>query len=281
MKRIGAHVSAAGGVHNTPVNANNIGAKAFGLFTKNQRQWNAKPLSEENIRGFKENCQKLHYSMDYILPHASYLINLGNPRPDGLEKSRKALLDESIRCEQLGIKMLNVHPGAHLKKIAPSDCLSLIADSINWVHERSNNVSIIIENTAGQGSSMGFKFDQLASIIEEVSDKKRVGVCIDTCHAFAAGYNLSSDKGYQDTFAEFEQTVGYKYLKGFHINDSKKPLGSRVDRHEKIGDGLMGLKAFEYIMNDQRLDEIPMILETPDRKNWAREIHLLYKMVET
>jgi deoxyribonuclease-4 len=281
MKRIGAHVSAAGGVQNTPVNANKIGAKAFGLFTKNQRQWNAKPLSGENIGEFIENCQKLHYSADYILPHASYLINLGNPGPDKLNKSREALLDEAQRCEQLGINLLNVHPGAHLNKISPSDCLSLIADSINWVLERTNNVSIIIENTAGQGSSMGFKFDQLASIIDGVMDKKRVGVCIDTCHAFAVGYDLSSDKGYQDTFEEFEQTVGYKYLKGFHINDSKKPLGSRVDRHDNIGKGLMGLSAFENIMNDLRLDEIPMILETPDRKNWALEIHLLYEMVGT
>ena len=279
MKRIGAHVSAAGGVQNTPLNAHKIGANAFGLFTKNQRQWKAAPLKTESIEGFKENCQRLDYSADYILPHASYLINLGNPSTDGLEKSRNALLDEAMRCEQLGNKMLNVHPGAHLKKISISECLSLIANSINQLIDQTKDVIIVIENTAGQGSSVGHSFEQLAEIIRQVSDKKRMGVCIDTCHAFAAGYDLTTESGYRKSFREFEETVGYSFLRGMHLNDSKKALGSRVDRHEKIGEGLMGLKAFEFIVNDPHFDEIPMILETPDRENWAKEIKFLYEMI--
>lgn len=280
-KWVGAHVSAAGGVENAPLNAAKIKAQAFGLFTKNQRRWKAKPLSKENITGFKKNIKEKGYSYDRILPHASYLINLGHPKQEGLDKSRNALLDECQRCEQLGITMLNVHPGSHLDKIDPDECLNRIAESINWVHKKTEQVSVIIENTAGQGTSMGYNFEHLASIIDQVEDQSRVGYCIDTCHAFAAGYEMTKKNGYEKMMVEMERIVGLNYLKGLHLNDSKKELGSRVDRHDKIGEGLMGLEPFRFIMNDDRLNEIPMILETPNRKHWDEEIQLLYSLVES
>ena len=280
MKRIGAHVSAEGGVENTPLNARNIDAEAFALFTKNQRQWRAKPLTDDNIEGFKKNCKEAGYSSKFILPHASYLINSGNPEPDGLKKSRNALLDEVRRCEQLGITMLNIHPGAHLKKISEEDCLKRIAESIDMVLGKTKGVSVIIENTAGQGSAVGYKFEHLASIIEYVEDKSRIGVCIDTCHAFAAGYDITTDKGYRDTWKNFSDYIDFSYLKGMHFNDSKKELGSHVDRHEKIGFGQIGLPAFRFLVNDPNPEEIPLILETPDKAHWKAEIALLNSMIE-
>lgn len=278
--RIGAHVSAEGGVQNTPLNAAEIGAKAFALFTKNQRQWKAKPLTDENIDGFKENCKKEGYSANVILPHASYLINLGHPDKDALHKSRSAFLDEVQRCEQLGITMLNVHPGSHLKKVSIDQCLSTIADSINKTLEQTKGVTVVIENTAGQGSNVGFDFEHLKKVIDQVEDSKRIGVCIDTCHAYAAGYDLTTEEGYKKAWAEFGHVVGYEYLKGIHLNDSKKEFSSHVDRHDKIGEGMMGLEAFRMIVNDKHFDEIPLILETPDKKNWAKEIKLLHGLID-
>ena len=278
MKYIGAHVSAAGGVENAPIRADEIGAKAFALFTKNQRQWEGPPLSEENIKEFKKNCEELGYSMDHVMPHDSYLINLGHPEKDKLQKSRDAFLDEMQRCEQLGIKLLNFHPGSHLNKHSPEACLRTIAESINWTLERTEGVTAVIENTAGQGTNMGFRFEQLAEIIDQVEDKSRVGVCIDTCHAYAAGYDISTEEGFKDTFQEFEQSVGFNYLKGMHLNDSKKELGSKVDRHDSIGEGEIGLEGFRLLMRDERFDGIPMILETPNTDNWPEEIRMLYGM---
>ena len=279
MKRIGAHVSAEGGVQNTPLNAATIDAKAFALFTKNQRQWKAKSLTSENIAAFKDNCLKKGYSTDFILPHASYLINPGNPDPEGLKKSRDALLDEVQRCELLGITMLNIHPGAHLNKYSEEDCLKCIAESINLVLEQTDNVDIIIENTAGQGSAVGYKFEHLAMIIDTISDKKRIGVCIDTCHAYAAGYDISNQKGYEKTWKHFNDIIGWTYLKAIHINDSKRECNSHIDRHERIGFGKIGLSAFYQLMNDPNIDEIPMILETPDQNHWKTEIKALYDMI--
>lgn len=278
MKYIGAHVSAAGGVEHTPERAHEIGAKAFALFTKNQRQWEGPPLSEENIAGFKANCEKFGYSMNHVMPHDSYLINLGHPEPANLQKSRKAFLDEIQRCEQLGIKLLNFHPGSHLNKHSPDDCISTIAASINWALERTEGVTAVIENTAGQGTNMGYKFQQLADIIKQVDDQSRVGVCIDTCHAFAAGYDLSTEEGFRKTFQEFDDIVGFNYLKGIHLNDSKRELGSKVDRHENIGEGQIGKEGFRRIMQDDRFDDIPMILETPNTEHWPEEITQLYEM---
>ncbi|WP_028023877.1 deoxyribonuclease IV [Enterovibrio calviensis] len=275
MKYIGAHVSASGGVENAPVNAAAIGANAFALFTKNQRQWQAKPLEAKNVTAFKVNCQKHGFLPESVLPHDSYLINLGAPEADKLEKSRAAFIDEMERCQTLGLPLLNFHPGSHLKKISEAACLSLIAESINLAHQAVPNVVAVIENTAGQGTNMGWSFEQLASIIEQVEDKARVGVCIDTCHAFAAGYDLRTHTAAEQSFAEFERIVGFNYLRAMHLNDSKTPLGGRVDRHQALGEGEIGLPCFEVIMQDARFDGIPLILETIKPERWADEIRLL------
>lgn len=272
MKYVGAHVSASGGVENAPLNAGKIGATAFAVFTKNQRQWIGKPLTPESIEAFKQNCKENGFSSDQILPHDSYLINLGHPEDDKLEKSRNAFLDEMQRCEQLGLKLLNFHPGSHLKQISEEKCLDRIAESINIVLDKTSGVVAVIENTAGQGSNLGFKFEHLAHIIDKVEDKSRVGVCLDTCHTFAAGYDLSTEEGIEKAFAQFEAIVGFKYLRGMHLNDSKKGLGSKVDRHDSLGEGEIGKSLFEYIMKDLRFDNMPLILETPNDLIWAEEI---------
>jgi len=276
MKYIGAHVSAAGGVENAPLNAKAIGAKAFALFTKNQRQWVAKPLTEKSIEAFKVNLAAVGISPDHVLPHDSYLINLGHPVSDGLEKSRNAFLDEMQRCEQLGLTLLNFHPGATLNKISEDESLDKVADSINIALDQTSDVIAVIENTAGQGSTLGYRFEHLAHIIEKVEDKKRVGVCLDTCHTFAAGYDLRTTENCDDTFGEFDRIVGFQYLRAMHLNDSKPDLGSRVDRHHSLGQGKIGLELFRYIMNDERFNNIPMVLETIDSDIWAEEIELLY-----
>ena len=278
MKRVGAHVSAGGGVENAPLNAKAIGAKAFALFTKNQRQWKAKPLTNDNIEKFRQNCEDAGYLPEHVLPHDSYLINLGHPEKEGLEKSRDAFLDEMQRCEQLGLKLLNFHPGSHLKKIEEDACLKRIAESINIALDKTKGVSAIIENTAGQGTNMGFRFEHLATIIENVEDKDRVGVCLDTCHTFTAGYDLRTKKAFKATMDEFEKLVGFKYLSAMHLNDSKPDLGARVDRHQSIGKGKLGVDPFRFIMNDKRFDEIPMVLETIDDTIWAEEIKMLYSL---
>ena len=270
MKYIGAHVSASGGVEFAPINAHEIGANAFALFTKNQRQWISKPLSEESIRLFKENCDKYGFQPEYILPHDSYLINLGHPEEEGLNKSRAAFLDEMQRCEQLGLRLLNFHPGSSLNKIATEDCLSLIAESINITLEKTKGVTAVIENTAGQGSNLGSEFWQLKYIIDRIDDKSRVGVCLDTCHTYTAGYDIVND--YDKVFEEFDKEVGFNYLRGMHLNDSKKALGTHVDRHDSIGKGLIGKAFFERLMQDSRFDNIPLVLETPDESKWAEEI---------
>lgn len=275
MKYIGAHVSTSGGVENAPLNAAEIGANAFALFTKNQRQWVAKPLSAESIDAFKQNCADHGFEPGQILPHDSYLINLGHPEAEKLEKSRDAFLDEMQRCEQLGLDRLNFHPGSHLKEISESECLTLIAESINLSLDKTEGVTAVIENTAGQGSNLGYRFEHLAEIIDQVEDKSRVGVCLDTCHSFAAGYDLSTAEWCDKVFEEYDQIVGFEYLCGMHLNDSKKELGSRVDRHHSLGKGELGLDVFKYIMNDARFDDIPMILETIDDTIWAEEIKLL------
>lgn len=279
MKYIGAHVSAAGGVENAPLNAKKIGATAFALFTKNQRQWTAKPLSQASIDRFTANCRECGYTPDQILPHDSYLINLGHPEAGGLEKSRMAFIDEMQRCQQLGLKFLNFHPGSHLNKISEEACLARIAESINLALAQSSGVTAVIENTAGQGTNMGHRFEHLAGIIAGVEDRSRVGVCLDTCHSVSAGYDLISPQGYAKSLENFDAVVGFGYLKGVHLNDGKKTLGSRVDRHESLGDGTLGLETFRMIMNDSRFDRIPMILETPDDSRWAEEIRMLMEMM--
>ncbi|NIF30998.1 deoxyribonuclease IV [Enterobacter sp. Cy-643] len=272
MKFIGAHVSASGGLENAAIRAHELEATAFALFTKNQRQWRAAPLTSEVIDNFKNACEKYHYGPGQILPHDSYLINLGHPVEDALEKSREAFIDEMVRCQQLGLTLLNFHPGSHLKQIPEEECLKRIAESINIALEKSEGVTAVIENTAGQGSNLGFRFEHLAAIIDGVDDKSRVGVCIDTCHAFAAGYDLRTEADCEKTFSEFERIVGFKYLRGMHLNDAKSEFGSRVDRHNSLGLGNIGHTPFSWIMRDARFDGIPLILETTNPDIWAEEI---------
>lgn len=280
MKYVGAHVSASGGVENAPENAKAIGCRAFAFFTKNQRQWVGAPYNDKNIDGFRQRCADYGFDADHILPHSSYLINLGNPTADGIEKSRGAFLDEMRRCELLGLNRLNFHPGSHLNKISVEECLDRIAESINMTLDVTSGVCAVLENTAGQGSNLGYRFEHLAYIIDKVEDKSRVGVCLDTAHTLAAGYEIRTREGYDKTLMEFDEVVGMKYLKGIHMNDSKKELSTRVDRHDSIGKGVMNMDLFGFVMNDPRLDGLPIILETPDESLWAEEIELLYGLVE-
>ena len=277
-KFIGAHVSAAGGVWNAPKNAHDLGATAFALFTKNQRRWDAKALTPDDIRKFKANCKRYNFSPAQILPHDSYLINLGHPDAEALEKSRNAFYDEMHRCEQLGLTLLNFHPGSHLKKISESESLKRVAESINLALEKSTSVKAVIENTAGQGTNLGYRFEHLAEIIDQVEDKSRVGVCIDTCHTFVAGYDLRTFEACEKTFDDFERIVGFEYLAGMHINDSKVELGTKVDRHHSLGQGFIGKEAFKFIMQDERFNGIPMVLETIDDTIWADEIAWLQQL---
>jgi len=294
-KFVGAHVSASGGVDNAPLNAMAIGAKAFALFTKNQRQWVAKPLETKTIDAFHKNLEASGILPKHILPHDSYLINLGHPEVEKLEKSRDAFIDELERCRILGLDRLNFHPGSHLTKIPKKDpeymdklmlaelgCLDVIGESLNRAIEATpdSNVKLVIENTAGQGSNLGYKFEHLAHIIDKVEDKSRVGVCIDTCHMFTAGYDIRTREVYDETWNNFDKVVGREYLMGMHINDSKPPLGSRVDRHHSLGQGEIGWDAFKFIMNDSRMDDIPLVLETIDESIWAEEIRALYALIE-
>lgn len=272
MKYIGAHVSASGGVANAAIRAAELDATAFALFTKNQRQWRAAPLTTETIDAFKAACEAHNYSPAQILPHDSYLINLGHPVDEALEKSREAFIDELSRCQQLGLTLLNFHPGSHLQQIPEEKCLARIAESINIALAQTEGVTAVIENTAGQGSNLGFRFEHLAAIIDGVEDKSRVGVCIDTCHAFAAGYDLRSEEATAATFAEFDRVVGFNYLRGMHLNDAKSGFASRVDRHHSLGEGNIGHDAFRWIMRDARFDGIPLILETVNPDIWVEEI---------
>lgn len=280
MKYVGAHVSAAGVVGNAPLNAAAIGARAFALFTRNQRQWAAKPLTEEEIATFRNNCREKGFSPGQILAHDGYLINLGHPEAEALAKSRAAFLAEMRRCEALGITLLNFHPGSHLRLSSEEECLDRIAESIRIALAGTEGVTAVIENTAGQGSNLGFRFEQIARIIERVDDRNRVGVCLDTAHTFAAGYDLRTPEAYAETMALFDRIVGFRYLRGAHLNDSKAELGSCVDRHAPIGKGKLGLDPFRLIMNDRRFDRIPLILETPESERWAEEIRLLYALIE-
>jgi deoxyribonuclease-4 len=276
MKRVGAHVSISGGVENAPLNAQAIGAKAFAMFTRNQRQWHSAPLSAESIEAFRRNCEEAGFLPGHILPHDSYLINLGSPDPAKLEQSRQAFTTEMKRAEALGLSMLNFHPGSHLNIVDEDACLGTIAESVNRSLDMTAGVTAVIENTAGQGSNLGWRFEHLARIIELVEDKSRIGVCLDTCHLFASGYDLRTPEAFDATLAEFDRVVGIAYLRGMHLNDAKQKLGSKVDRHECLGKGMIGIDAFAHIMRHPALEEIPLILETPDSDGWAEEIKMLY-----
>jgi deoxyribonuclease-4 len=281
MKRVGAHVHITGGVQNAPILAQEIGAKAFALFTKNQRQWQAKPYDDQTILEFKENLKKAGYAPEHVLAHDTYLINLGSPDPDNSKRSLNAFIDELRRCRQLGIRLLNIHPGNHLNAVSEERCLELIAEAINRALEQTSEVTVVLENTSGQGSSVGYRFEHLAQIVHRVEDKSRIGVCFDTCHGFAAGYDLRTERACSATFAEFERTIGLPFLRGLHLNDSVGDLSSKKDRHKSLGKGTIGLEAFRYIMNDNRFDEMPLVLETDDESLWPEEIEMLYSFVKT
>ena len=273
---IGAHVSTQGGVENAPLNAKALNAGAFALFTKNQRQWTAPPLKEESIAKFKENCTKYGYTASQILAHDSYLINLGQPDAEKRKQSFNAFVDEMTRCSQLSLDRLNFHPGSHLKLISEDECMSLIAESVRNAIDTVPGVTAVFENTAGQGSNLGYSFDQLAVMLERTDRPESVGVCIDTCHAFAAGYDLSTPEGCEKVFEEFERKIGFKYLKGMHLNDAKGALGSRLDRHNSLGAGNLGWNTFQWIVQDKRFEGIPLILETIDESSWLFEIQKLH-----
>lgn len=276
MKLIGAHVSVEGGVQNAPLRAKEIGAKAFAIFTRSPSRWKSAPISPKAAEEFKANCAAADYGPSAILPHDSFLINLCAPDKQKLHLSREAFLDEFRRCEQLGLTMLNFHPGSHLNALDEKSALDLIAESINLTLDMTQGVTAVLENTAGQGSNLGNEFRHLAYIIDKVEDKSRVGVCIDTCHTFSAGYDLSTEEAYERTWKQFDETIGFQYLRGMHLNDDKKECGSRIDRHESIGKGTIGSDFFVRLMNDPRFDDIPLILETPNEAIWAEEIAMLY-----
>lgn len=278
MKYIGAHVSTEGGVANAPLEAAAIGARSFALFTGSSNRWTSKPLKDEDIENFKENCQHGGYTPKLILPHDNFLINLGSPDPTKLHMSRVSFLEEMKRCEQLGLTMLNFHPGSHLNEITPEECLDRIAESINLTLEQTEGVTAVLESTAGQGSNLGFAFEQLAHIISKVEDKSRVGVCVDTCHTYSAGYDLADEEGYRQTWMQFDEIIGTKYLKAIHLNDDLRKLGSRIDRHAEIGKGTLGMNFFRRFVNDPRFDDMPIILETPNPGMWPTEIKLLYQL---
>ncbi|MBR2400240.1 MAG: deoxyribonuclease IV [Tidjanibacter sp.] len=278
MKYFGAHVSAAGGLINAPRNAHAIGAGAFALFTKNQRQWLAPALTEADIEAFRTECERLGYKPFQILPHDSYLINLGHPDEEGLAKSRESFVEEMRRCQLLGLDRLNFHPGSHLGRIDIDRSLDRVAESINIALERTEGVTAVIENTAGQGTNLGHTFEQIAHIIDRVEDKSRVGYCIDTCHAFAAGYDLSSREACESTFAKIDSIISLDYLRGMHLNEAMRPLGSRIDRHERLGHGQIGWECFEYIARNPRFDNMPLVLETIDESLWSSEIATLYQL---
>ena len=280
IKYVGALVSVEGGVENAPLNAHKIIAKAFAFFSRNPSRWKSTPLKEKSVELFKKNCAEFGYKPENILPHDSYLINLGHPDIEKLEISRAAFLDEFQRCEQLGLSMLNFHPGSHLNGIDLDKCLDRIAESINITLDKTTGVTAVIENTAGQGTNVGNKFEEIAHIIDKVEDKSRVGVCIDSCHAFAAGYDISTEDSYNKVWEDFDRIIGFKYLRAMHLNDTKKGLASRVDRHESLGKGILGETFFKLMMNDSRLNNIPLILETPETSIWESEIKWLYEQIK-
>jgi len=278
---LGAHVSAAGGVENAPARGSAINADAIQIFTANQNQWTPKQPTEENASAFRENMDSERPAI--CVTHDSYLINLGSPDPKKLNKSRRAFMEEIDRCDACGIPYLIFHPGAHLKT-GEDECLTRIAKSIDYcLHKRPDSkVTLLIENTAGQGSNVGYRFEHLRIIIDQVKHPERMGVCIDTQHSFAAGYDLRTEKCWNKTLDEFDEVVGVEWIKSFHVNDSKRDLGTRVDRHEKIGQGFLTMETFWCLVNDERFVDLPMVLETPvdDESKYADELKILRSLID-
>lgn len=284
-KRVGAHISAAGGVFNSFDNNSAVSGKAFACFLKSQRKWASPPLTDSDVSKFNEKALEFNFDRKFILPHGSYLINLANPDPEMRSKSFDNFIDDLQRCHRFGISLYNFHPGSTVGKCSVSQALDHISESINRAHSVVPDVIVVLETMAGQGNVVGSKFEELRDIIAKVQDKSRIGVCIDTCHIFSAGYDIRSKKAYDKTMEKFDSTVGFKYLKGVHLNDSKTGFNEGKDRHENIGKGKIGLNTFKYIMNDPRFDNIPMVLETPASESdsieiYSKEIELLYSLID-
>jgi len=259
---IGGHMSIGGGFAEAPERARNIGLDAMQVFTKNQRQWIAKPLNMEDVNFYLENMKR--FDIKITVAHASYLVNLAAPEQDKFEKSIESMVHELQRCESLKIPYLIFHPGAHMGE-GEKNGLKRIVDGINKIIEKSEGIKakITIETTAGQGTNLGYRFEQIGFILDNVSDKSKVRVCMDTCHIFAAGYELRSKDGYEKTMDEFSRNIGFENLVAVHLNDSEKALGSRVDRHAQIGRGYIGREGFKNLLKDKRFSNMPLILETP------------------
>ncbi|WKX93691.1 hypothetical protein Q1695_011170 [Nippostrongylus brasiliensis] len=276
-KCLGSHVSAAGSVEQAIYNAGAEGNRCMALFVRNQRQWNAKPMDEDTVDRWNRAIKETGFPLSQILPHGSYLMNPGSPDPEKLEKSRTAMLDECKRCERLGIQLYNFHPGSTTGDCTVEECLKTVAATIDYIVDNTDFIVMVVETMAGQGNTVGSTFEQIRDIISMVKNKDRVGVCIDTCHIFAAGYDIRTQAAYDKTMQEFDDVVGLKYLKAFHLNDSKGGLGCRADRHENIGRGRIGKAGFKCIMDDKRLDGIPLVLETPEG-DYPREMITLYSL---
>jgi deoxyribonuclease-4 len=278
MYFIGPHVSIGGGVANAPRNAKALGATGFGMFVKNQRQWTAAPYAQADVDAFRRQLKEDGYTAAQVMPHAGYLINLANPDEAAHAKSMASLLDELRRCMALGLDKLNFHPGSHLRLLTPQAACSRVAQSVNSALAETEGVTLVIENTAGSGGNLGASFEELKAIIDGVDDKARVGVCLDTMHTFAAGFDIRTRDGFLKTMEHFGRTVGMNYLRGLHLNDSKVALNSHVDRHESLGAGLLGIDVFKCIMRDARFENMPLVLETPNEELWAQEIEQLAAM---
>ncbi|ORY01059.1 xylose isomerase-like protein [Clohesyomyces aquaticus] len=291
--RVGAHVSIAGGVQHSISNVLQIGANAFALFLKSQRKWDNPPLEPENAALFIDGCKKHGIEVgDCCLPHGSYLVNLAHPEAARKKQAYDSFLDDLTRCHTLGIRLYNFHPG-NSNATTREEGIRLIAEHINTAHKDPATGSVIpvLETMASLGNTIGGTFKDIAEIINHVDDKDRVGVCIDTCHVFAAGYDLRTPEAYAETMTKFDEVIGLKYLKALHMNDSKAPFNSNRDLHAQIGTGYLGLRAFHNIVNDERLHGLPMVLETPidatdangkkfeDKGVWAREIKILEQLV--
>ena len=279
---VGVHVSAANGLHNAIINAHELGCNSFSFFLKNQRTWNFSPIKPKTVDDFKSHMKSYKYEYQHVIPHGSYLINLGNKDAEKREKSYKTFIDDLKRCEMLDIELYNFHPGSTVGECSFDDAIYTISECINNAIEETSKVIIVIENMAGQGHVVGSKFEELAQIIERIHDKSRIGICIDTCHAFAAGYDLRTEDSFKKVFKKFDDIIGFKYLKALHLNDSKGNLGCRLDKHENLGKGKIGLECFKLIMNDKRFENIPLIIETPAPANdlsiYKKEIELLYAL---
>ncbi|XP_059892064.1 probable endonuclease 4 [Gadus macrocephalus] len=282
-KYIGAHVGIQGGIWKSVESCTEMGGHSFALFLGSQRSWKRPALDLSAAGKFKELCAQQGFDPAHILPHGSYLMNCGSPKDDVYEKSQAMLVDELGRCRALGLSLYNFHPGSSLGTITTDQCIQRIAGAVDHAHRQVPAVVTVLENMCGQGHTVGGQFSELRSIIERVQDQSRVGVCLDTCHAFAAGYDLAAVGGVSAMLDQFDTEVGLHYLRAVHLNDSKGKLGCHLDRHEDIGKGQIGISAFRDIVNEPRLDNIPLILETPGRPGFefAEQIKLLYSLIES